>query len=465
MSTMSDAAPKPTSIRRRLLIFLISSAALMVSCAAIVTYWVALHLANSAYDRALLDPALDIADNVRLDKVGAHIDLPEKALEALTYDQVDKVIFQVRSRENAIIDGVPDLPPPPDFDPGQHLFFNGSYHGEKVRVAALRSASGIVVQVAETLHKRNRLVEEILIAELVATALVALGSIALAWFGVTRGLLPFEHLRRELLTRTPNDLRSLTESPSPIEIAPVIIAFNQLLGHLRDANTMQKRFLANAAHQLRTPLAGLQMHLELLFRRELPTDVRTELERMHGATVRASRLATQLLALANAESAPQRGREPEIVDLLTIASASARDWAPRAFDLKIDLGFSLEHAVILGDSLLLAELVDNLIDNALRYTPAGGRVTVATGCDRDLPYLTVVDTGPGIPPAERGKVLERFYRITGTPGEGSGLGLAIVREIAERHGAELEIDECNEHSGTRVRVTFPRKVRSKGLVV
>ena len=120
-----------------------------------------------------------------------------------------------------------------------------------------------------------------------ATALVALGSIALAWFGVTRGLLPFEHLRRELLTRTPSDLRSLTETPSPIEIAPVIIAFNQLLGHLRDANTMQKRFLANAAHQLRTPLAGLQMHLELLFRRELPTDVRTELERMHGATVRA----------------------------------------------------------------------------------------------------------------------------------------------------------------------------------
>jgi two-component system sensor histidine kinase TctE len=245
----------------------------------------------------------------------------------------------------------------------------------------------------------------------------------------------------------------------------VIIAFNQLLGHLRDANTMQKRFLANAAHQLRTPLAGLQMHLELLFRRELPTDVRTELERMHGATVRASRLATQLLALANAESAPQQGREREIVDLLTIASAAARDWAPRAFDLKIDLGFSLEHAVILGDSLLLGELVDNLIDNALRYTPAGGRVTVATGYDRDLPYLSVVDTGPGIPPAERGKVLERFYRITGTPGEGSGLGLAIVREIAERHGAELDIDACNEHSGTRVRVTFPRKVLSKGLVV
>ena len=149
----------------------------------------------------------------------------------------------------------------------------------------------------ETLHKRIGWSGKFCCG-LVATALIALGLIALAWYGVTRGLLPFERLRRELLARTPSDLRPLTEASSPIEIAPVIIAFNQLLGHLRDANTMQKRFLTNAAHQLRTPLAGLQMHLELLFRRELPTDVRTELERMHGATLRATRLATQLLALA-----------------------------------------------------------------------------------------------------------------------------------------------------------------------
>ena len=222
-------------------------------------------------------------------------------------------------------------------------------------MAALRSASDFTVQVGETLHKRNRLVGEILVAELVSTVLIALGSIALAWYGMAQGLLPFERLRLELLSRTPSDMRALTETASPVEIAPVINAFNQLLGNLRDSNAMQQRFLANAAHQLRTPLAGLQMHLELLFRRELPSDVRVELERMHSATVRASRLATQLLALAKAESAPQRGPKHEIVDLLTIASAAARDWAPRAFDLKIDLGFSLEHAVILGDSLLLSE--------------------------------------------------------------------------------------------------------------
>jgi len=458
---MSNTSPNPISIRRQLLLFLISAAALMVSGAAAVTYLVALRSANNAYDRSLLDPAFDIADNVRLDKSGAHIDLPQKALEALIYDQVDTVVFQVRSRDDKIIDGVADLPPPPDFEPGKHMFFDAVYHGEKIRVAALRSDAGFVVQVGETLHKRNRLVGEILASAVVSTLLVALGSIALAWFGVTRGLRPFARLRLELLSRAPTDLRSLKESGTPLEIAPVVSAFNGLLGHLRDANTMQQRFLANAAHQLRTPLAGLQMHLELLSRRELPADVRAELDRMHSATVRASRLATQLLALAKAESAPDQSREHEIIDLRTVAGAAAHDWAPRAFTQQIDLGFSLEHAVILGDSLLLPELVDNLIDNALRYTPVGGRVTVTTGCDGDVPYLSVVDTGPGIPEAERSNVLERFYRIAGTPGEGSGLGLAIVREVVDRHGAELTIDTCNDHGGTRVQVTFPTRVRAE----
>ena len=157
---MSNKQTKPTSIRRRLLVFLAGAAVLMVSGATAVTYWVALHLSNNAYDRSLLDPAFDIADNVRLDKSGAHVDLPQKALEALVYDQVDKVIFQVRSRDNDIIDGVPDLPPPPDFEAGQHRFFDGVYRGDKIRIAALRSDAGVIVQVGETLHKRNRLVGE-----------------------------------------------------------------------------------------------------------------------------------------------------------------------------------------------------------------------------------------------------------------------------------------------------------------
>jgi two-component system sensor histidine kinase TctE len=450
----SDAA-KPPSIRRRLLRFLISALLLMVSGAAVVTYLVAVESANNAYDRSLLDPAFDIADNVRLDAAGAHIDLPQKALEALVYDQVDKVVFQVRSPDGAVVDGVGDLPAPPRFTAQQHTFFDSTYQGEKVRVAALRASNGYVVQVAETLHKRNRLVGEMLAAELVPTLIVALGAVALAWYGIARGLVPLEHLRSELASRAPRDLRPLPAAEVPVEIAPVVDAFNGLLERLRDANTMQQRFLANAAHQLRTPLAGLQMHLELLLRRELPADVRAEVERMHSATVRAGRLAIQLLALAKAESAGGEGQPVESVDLRAVADAAARDWSPKAHAQQIDLGFELESAVVPGDPLLLPELLDNLIDNALRYTPAGGAVTVTTGSRNGEPYLSVEDTGPGIAAAERGKVLERFYRVAGTPGDGSGLGLSIVQEVVERHGGDLAIDTSVELGGARIRVRFP----------
>jgi two-component system sensor histidine kinase TctE len=248
----------------------------------------------------------------------------------------------------------------------------------------------------------------------------------------------------------------LPAAGTPVEVAPLVDAFNGLLGQLREATTLQQRFLANAAHQLRTPLAGLQMHLELLLRRELPGDVRSEVERMHGATVRAGRLANQLLALAKAESPPDQGRALEVVDLRTLADAAARDWAQEALARRIDLGFSLEEAPIRGDPLLLPEILDNLIDNALRYTPAGGSVTVNTGCNGKSSFLTVEDTGPGIPVRERVNVRERFYRVPGTPGEGSGLGLAIAQEVVERHSGVLEIDSRNGLHGTRVRVLFPR---------
>ena len=454
---MSEGSHGRVSIRRRLLLFLISSLLLMVSGAALITYWVAQYTVTDAYDRSLLDPVFDIADNVRVDAGGAHVDLPRKAMEALIYDKTDNVMFQIRSPQNAIIDGAGDLPPPPPMTPGQHIFFDGAYGGEKIRVAALRTATGFVIQVGETLHKRNRLVAEILIAELVPTLLIALAAIALAWVGVARGLKPLEYLRSELLGRAPRDLRPLSETSTPVEIAPLVSAFNGLLARLRAANTMQQRFLANAAHQLRTPLAGLQMHLELLLRRELPGDVRAEIERMHNATVRSSRLANQLLALAKAESPSDQETELRIVDLKALADAAARDWAPQALARKIDLGFSLEHAPIRGDPLLLPELIDNLIDNALRYTPSGGAVTVNTGSENGASYLSVEDTGPGIPANERTRVRERFYRIAGTPGEGSGLGLAIAQEVVDRHAGILEIDSRDANGGgTRVRVSFPR---------
>jgi two-component system sensor histidine kinase TctE len=457
---MADAPPRG-SIRRRLLLFLIPSLSILVVGASAATYFVALHVATSAYDRSLLDPALDMAANVTVDANGPRLVMLEQAQQALLYDSEDTVVFQVRAPDGAVVAGDEGLGMPPSLARGERKFFNGRYAGQPVRVAAVRPDNGFYVQVAETLHKRNRLIWEVLAAGILPALLIALATVGLAWTGVARGLAPLESVRAQLLGRSAQDLRPLDKQGSPSEIAPAIEALNRLLGRLREANEMQQRFLANAAHELRTPLAGLQMHLELLLRRDLPADVRDEVSGMHKATVRAGHLANQLLALAKAEATGTDGARNASLDLYAVADRAAHDWVQRAIARDIDLGFLLEHAHIAGDPILLGELIDNLIDNALRYTPRGGAVTVRCGAAPDRPFLSVEDTGPGIPPSAQGRVFERFYRIQGTPGDGTGLGLAIVKEVAQRHGATLDIESpADGHSGTRVVVRFPAPVVS-----
>jgi two-component system sensor histidine kinase TctE len=445
----------PASIRSRLLFYLTSALLLVIAGVAGVTYFVALRAANDAYDRALLDPVLAIAEHVRVDASGVHLDLTRNALEALVYDQVDRLYYQVRTPGGEVVDGDPDLPKPVELPAGEHRFFDARHHGEPIRVAALQGPDGTIVEVGETLHKRHQLVADIVTAEVLTLVAIAATAIILSWIGIANGLRPLQRLRAELLQRSSRDLRPLSAVASPAEIAPLVDAFNGLLQQLREASAMQQRFMANAAHQLRTPLAGLQMHLELLLRQSLAPHVRTEVEGLHGATVRASRLASQLLALAKAETGPVKDRPLELVDLRNVAGEAARDFSPRAIAGDIDLGFSLDPAVIMGDRTLLPEIFNNLIDNALRYTPRGGAITVRTGCDGDTPYLAVEDTGPGIPPGERANVMERFYRMSGTPGDGSGLGLAIVKEAVERLGGAVEILSRADRPGACVRVTFP----------
>jgi two-component system sensor histidine kinase TctE len=439
-----------------LLLFLIPSLLLLVVGASAVTYFVALHVAASAYDRSLLDPALDMAANVRMDTDGPRLALLKQTQEALLYDHEDTLVFQIRAPGGAVVAGDEDLNLPPNLQPGERSFFDSRYHGEPVRVAAVRSNNGLYVQVAETLNKRNRLIWEILAAGLLPALLIAAATFALAWTAVARGIAPLASVRTQLLGRSPQDLHPLDDHTTPSEIAPAIDALNRLLGQLRESNEMQQRFLANAAHQLRTPLAGLQMHLELLLRRDLSSEVREEISGMHIATVRASHLANQLLALAKAEASADDSTCTASVDLYAVADRAVHDWVQRAIARDIDLGFVLEHAHVAGDPVLLAELLDNLLDNALRYTPRGGAVTVRCGESLGHPYLSVEDTGPGIPVAAQGRVFERFYRIQGTPGEGAGLGLAIVKEVAQRHHAALHIEQPdNSPHGTRIVIRFP----------
>jgi two-component system, OmpR family, sensor histidine kinase TctE len=443
------------SIRRRLLFFLIPSLLMLVAGAAFVTYWVASQSANSAYDRALLDPLVDLAENTKYDASEGTLALSAEAQQALLYDQSDKLFFQIRAPDGKVIAGVEDLAAPAATVPLQSLFYDSTYRGAPIRAAAMQLENGFVVQVVETLNKRHRLVRDILVTVLAPTLVIALVSVSLAWLGVARGLAPLERVRNELLQRPPHDLRPLNDEAVPEEVAPAVAALNRLLERARAASEMQRRFLANAAHQLRTPLAGLQIHLELLMRRDLAPDVRDEVETIHSATVRASRLARQLLALAKAESAAADLQPLQALDVKGIAEAAAAEWVPRAVERGIDLGFALSSARTRGDALLLRELLNNLIDNALRYTPTGGVVTVRSEEDGGAAFLCVEDTGPGIAEATRNRVFERFYRVDGSPGDGAGLGLAIVKEVADRHGASLRVEAASGGRGTRIVVSFP----------
>ena len=451
---MSDRAPARKSIRRRVLTFLIPSLLLLVFLGALFSYFDAVRVAASSYDRSLLDPALDMAENVRVGADGARLEMLAQAQEALLYDSEDRLVFQIRDPQGSVIAGSSDLAAPPSLAPGERVFFDGVFQNEPVRIAAIRADSGIYVQVGETLNKRKRLIAEMLAGDLIPTLLIAIGSIGLAWMGVSHGIAPLARVTSDLLGRSPRDLRPLDGSIAPTEIVSVVDAFNGLLSQLRESVSMQQRFLADAAHQLRTPLAGLQMHLELLLQRDLNSDVRKEVEMMHVATLRASHLANQLLALAKAESGATAFTHSREINLRSLAHDAVQDWVPRAIARDIDLGFELSDATIVGDPLLLGEMLDNLIDNALRYTPSGGAVTVRSGYEGKSPCLSVEDTGPGIPPWAHDKVFERFFRIEGSPGSGSGLGLAIVKEVVEQHSAVLKLDSPSD-SGTQVSILFP----------
>lgn len=450
-----------SSLRKTLACWLVGPLILLVAAGTFISYRIALSAANRAYDSALLDPALAIASHIHRIDSRIALDLPSIAIDALRIDSEDRVFYQVLGSKDDLIAGTPRLPAPPErLNSGEHLYYDAVLEGERVRVAALAVAvenATVVVQVAETLVKRDKLVMELLIASTVPQLLIAFAAVALFWLVIGRGLAPLDRLRDEIAARSPRDLHPVTEEDKPQEVRPLIGALNQLLSRLNAAIASQQRFIANAAHQLRTPIAGLKTHAELARRQPSTVELKSLLDMIAGETERTSHLINQLLTLARTEPGGAESGEP--VNLHQLAGRDVRSWVQRAVAKNIDLGFELEDAWILGEPLLLRELLVNLLDNALAYTQAGGRVTVRT-LERDgEAVLEVEDNGPGIPEAERNRVFERFYRLPATEGEGCGLGMSIVAEIAGRHRGKIELTTPQSGRGTLIRVRFPRLAR------
>lgn len=441
-----------------------------------ITYLVAKSIANQPFDHALEDSVTVLAQQVKEVDGRVISRLPGPARDILRADDVDSIYIQIVGPNKEHVDGDPDLPLPVDEDryrTGTVHFRNDVFHGNPVRVAfsyvnlrplAARGdePQAALVQVAETLEKRAQLANAIIKGVILPQFIILPIVLALVWFALARGLSPLAQLQERIRARRPDDLSPIDSRQVPEEISPLVGSLNDMLGRLSQTIEMQKRFIADAAHQMKTPLAGMRMQSELALRQLDPDEIHRSLEQLAKSSESATRLVNQLLALARAENQPQAGTAFELIELSALARATVQDWVQASFASRIDLGFEQSDTPVAVDAmpLMLREMLSNLIDNALRYTPAGGSVTVRVRQDGEQAVLEVEDTGPGIAPAERAHVFERFYRILGSNVPGSGLGLAIVREIAQQHGAQVEV-YANPRSftarapGCLFRVTFP----------
>ncbi|HVL57642.1 MAG TPA: sensor histidine kinase N-terminal domain-containing protein [Burkholderiaceae bacterium] len=466
-----STAHEQRSLFGEILDFMFAPLVLLWPLSVAVTFIAARTLADAPYDRALVERTEVLAQQVRASPDQVVFALPRAARDLQEAEEPEREYLQVLAGDGKLIAGEFELPRPalydfPEF--GLVKIRNDTFRGDELRIGYLYvdpSADGDgsgprLVQVAEKLDKRTRLANEIIKGVIFPQFLILPIAVVLVWIGLTRGLAPLQSLQTRIRGRRPDDLSPIDPRGAPEEIAPLIDAFNELLARLGQNISAQKRFVADAAHQMKTPLAGLRTQAELALRESDPAELRRTLEQLATGSQRTAHLISQLLALARTEYL--RGAVPlETLDLIALARDIVEDWVPRALARSIDFGFECtgNSAPISGHPLLLRELMNNLIDNALRHTPAGGAVTVRV-CAREREVdLEVEDSGPGIPESERGLIFERFYRVLDSEGDGSGLGLAIVREIAEQHAATIAVHWARSdptHPGARFELRFAR---------
>ncbi|MGA0025160.1 MAG: sensor histidine kinase [Burkholderiales bacterium] len=456
---------KLRTLRSRLLLWVSAPLLTLWIISTLVDHEVAKGFVNLNYDRALLDTALDLGRNVRESNAQLYLDLPQPVIEMLISGEQGRFFYRANGPRGEYISGDPDLPdPPPGSSTDRVVYYDSTYRGRPVRAVAVRvpvrpgSGKGaLLIQVAERANIRGESARQIMFRMMIPQGILVLLATLAVWFGVGIGLRALTSVRREIASRSHVDLSPIDEKGVPSELQPLIAAMNDLLSRLSAALAAQQRFIADAAHQLRTPVAAIKTQTELAARQVRDDEARAALQHLHTAADHAARLVSQLLTMARAEPGSHRSVLREPVELSELARQTTREWVPRALTRSVDLGFDDQSvaATVSADPFQIRELLNNLIDNAICYTPAGGHVTVRVVIDDRAAMLEVEDNGRGIPENEREKVFERFYRIPGGSPEGCGLGLAIVREIAQGHGATPVISAGAGGHGTRVTVSFP----------
>ncbi|WP_426318261.1 sensor histidine kinase [Pseudoduganella sp. R-43] len=443
------------SIRLRLLKWLIGPVLLLNLAGVALSYALAWIPAQIAFDQSLGDAAAMLGARISEREGRLVLDLPEAAERVLREDELDKVYFALRDGQGRLVAGDAVLPVLPARAGAPAV--DGVVENNPVRLVALPVLTGQqqgIVVVAKTLRKRGQARTAIVRALLPLAAVFTLASVGLVWFSVTNGLAPLHKVKAGIQARSAEDLSPIPAGSVPLEVMPMVHSFNGLLERVREGAQAQQDFLANVAHQLRTPLAGLRTQIELLAAQERTPAAASSLAMMQASTERMIRQVNQLLALARAEPGPLRKTRMERLSLDQLLEESIQHFVEQALRKEIDLGFDLQPTRVNGDRFMLRDLVDNLVDNAIRYTPPKGAVTVSCFPHLGGGMLTVEDSGPGIPQAKRAAVFQRFQRLDEKT-NGSGIGLAIVRDIATAHGASVAIDTPASGRGALFSVYFP----------
>lgn len=454
--------PPRESLRRQLLIRLSAPLLVVLACSAVLAYALARHIGHAVHDQWLYDSAMTLVTQIKVKDGQIALELPTPAIEMFLWDRVDRIYEEVSSDAQGLISSNGRFPSPPkQLVLDKPLYYDGSIGGRPVRIVAimlrpLTDADDTVrIQVAETLHKREAVTQKVILLSAPLQILIQVLAALLIWLAVTRSLRRVDEIAAHLRGYDPNRLVPISDNQStPQEIEPLVHAINGLIEKLDGAQEAQRRFIANAAHQMRTPLAALQVQTQRALREHDPLKHGEALAEVFNAVTRLRRVVQQLLTLTRSENAAESMLRMHRHDLASLAREEIERWTDAAIERDIDLGYEGPEGSVMvsGEAHLLRELIGNLLDNAIRYNRRGGIVTLSIS---EAPLrLCVDDDGPGIPEGERELVLERFYRLSDSEYGGCGLGLSIAKEIAARHGARLKISANPAGAGTRVEVVF-----------
>jgi two-component system sensor histidine kinase TctE len=443
-----------SSISRQLIFWLAVPLMLLALCGALVHYFNSIAPGVISSDRRLKEAANALMAHIVIKN--GQVTVGDDPQIKPSLPAPESIKYALRDTQGRLLVGDPQLPSVAMSSDSSQLFAMAQVDQRSLRTLVTRfdtRAGVIIITVADALAAGQPAARFGFMSTLLWDFVQLDVTLVLVWVGIQLGLRPVRRLRDEIADRSPLDLRPI-ESSVPREIAPVVVTLNRLFTMLRAAAQSQQQFIANTAHQLRTPITGMQAQLDVLVAEPAAQPIRSRLLTLQEGIRQLAHSANQLLTLARADPAANVAAKNQPVDLKAIVDEVAAKFFDRALQANIDLGIDAQPATVHADPSLLDDLLSNLVDNALKYTPVGGSVTVSAGMQNGRPFLAVEDTGMGIPEADRQRVRQRFYRLPNSPGHGSGLGLAIVEEIAHLYGASMSIGSGAKDAGTRIVVLF-----------